>query len=105
MLSKKKPSDARSRRVTRVEPPVLEEAIVAAQGLTDDIESQIEIAAQLMGMPEEEVRPVVLKVSAQAPAPVRRPVQVSGRISLHERSEGPKVVVVERKRPRLVMPR
>lgn len=101
MLTKNRPSDTRSRRVTRVEPPVLEEAIVAAQGLTDDIESQIEIAAQLMGMPEEDVRPAVLKASV----PVRRPMQLSGRISLHERNEGPKVVVVERKRPRLVMPR
>jgi hypothetical protein len=101
MLAKKKSSDTRSRRVTRVEPPVLEEAIVAAQGLTDDIESQIEIASQLMGMPEDEVRPVVLKASV----PTRRPVQLSERISMHERSEGPKVVVVERKRPRLVMPR
>lgn len=101
MLAKKNSSDTRSRRVTRVEPPVLEEAIVAAQGLTDDVESQIEIAAQLMGMLEDEVRPAVLKASTSA----RRPMQLSGRIAMHERSEGPKVVVVERKRPRLVMPR
>jgi hypothetical protein len=101
MLAKKKSSDSRVRRVTRVEPPVLEEAIAAAQGLTDDVESQIEIAAQLMGLPEDEVRPVVMKASM----PVRRPVRLAERISIPERSEAPKVVVVERRRPRLVMPR
>jgi hypothetical protein len=101
MLAKKKSSESRNRRVTRVEPPVLEEAVAAAQGLTDDIESQIEIASQLMGLPEDEVRPVVLKTAAQP----RRPVRLSERLPMQERSEGPKVVVVERKRPRLVMPR
>jgi hypothetical protein len=37
------------RRRTRHDPPALEEAIAAAQGLTGQIESQIEIAAQLIG--------------------------------------------------------
>jgi hypothetical protein len=101
MLAKKKSSEAQNRRVTRVDPPALEEAIAAAQGLTDDIESQIEIAAQLMGMSEDEVRPVVLK----APVPARRPMRLAERTFTPEHHEGPKVVVVERKRPRLVMPR
>ena len=103
MLPKKKTSENHGRRVTRIEPPVLEEAVAAAQGLTDDIESQIEIASQLMGMSQDDVRPVVLKASPLAP--IRRPVRLPERFSMHERSEGPKVVVVERKRPRLVMPR
>jgi hypothetical protein len=101
MLSKKKSPESRQRRVTRVEPPVLEEAIAAAQGLTDDIDSQVEIAAQLMGMPENEVRPVVLKTPAQP----RRPERLAERMIMPERHDGPKVVVVERKRPRLAMPR
>ena len=101
--NKKRTSESYGRRVTRIEPPVLEEAVAAAQGLTDDIESQIEIASQLMGMPEDEVRPVVMKASPLAP--IRRPVRLPERFSMHERSEGPKVVVVERRRPRLVMPR
>ncbi|MBA1156975.1 hypothetical protein [Microvirga mediterraneensis] len=101
MLAKKRSSEGRNRRVTRVEPPVLEEAIIAAQGLTDDIESQVEIAAQLMGLPEDEVRPVVLK---SAPLP-RRSERLPERVLMPERADGPKVVVVERKRPRLVMPR
>ncbi len=99
MPAKKNSSAVQSRRVTRVEPPALEEAVAAAQGLTDDIESQVEIASQLMGLPEDEVRPVVLKTAPRAP--VRRPE----RFSPFERSEGPKVVVVERKRPRLAIPR
>ncbi len=103
MLAKKKSSEVQNRRVTRVDPPALEEAIVAAQGLTDDVESQIEIAAQLMGMPEDEVRPAVMKAAASAPA--RRPMHLADRFSMADRNEGPKVVVVERKRPRLVMPR
>ena len=101
MLAKKNSCESSNRRVTRVEPPVLEEAVVAAQGLTDDIESQVEIAAQLMGLSHDEVRPVVLRSASQ----IRRPERLPERFPMHERSEGPKVVVVERKRPRLVMPR
>jgi len=103
MLAKKKASETQNRRVTRVDPPALEEAIAAAQGLTDDVESQVEIAAQLMGMSEDEVRPVVMKAAVSAP--VRRPMRLADRFSIPERNESPKVVVVERKRPRLVMPR
>ncbi|MBB4041523.1 hypothetical protein GGR34_003200 [Microvirga flocculans] len=103
MQAKKKKSESHGRRVTRVEPPVLQEAIEAARGLTDDIECQIEIAAQLMGIPEDEVRPVVLQTSMAQPT--RQPLRLAERISFSDRSEGPKVVVVERKRPRLVMPR
>ena len=37
----------------RHEPPTLEDAIYAAQGLTQDVEQQIEFAADLMHMPAE----------------------------------------------------
>lgn len=98
MLVKKNSPEVRTRRVTtRIEPPALEEAIAAAQGLTDDIESQIEIASQLMGLPADEVRPVAMRFTA----PLRQPQ----RPSVPVRSEGPKVVVVERRRPRLALPR
>ena len=43
--------------------PTLQEAVFAAKGITDDIKSQIEIAAELMGMTPEEVRPEVMKSS------------------------------------------
>ncbi len=49
----------------RREPPTVDEAIVAAQGLTDKFEQQVEIAAELMGIPEDEVRPLVQAASAR----------------------------------------
>ena len=48
-------------RRVRYDPPTLEEAIAAAQGLSDQLHDQIEIAAGLMDMPIEEVRAEVLK--------------------------------------------
>jgi hypothetical protein len=59
------PAAWRHRR-TRYDPPGLDEAIAAAQGLTDGLESQIEIAAQLSGLPEDEVRSRVLMMRAQS---------------------------------------
>jgi len=97
MLETKKAQHRYGQRVTRFEPPSLEEAITAAQGLTDDTECQIEIAAQLMGLPEEEVRPVVLELSAKPRQPERPPV--ADRVL--DRGQGAKVIVVERRRPRL----
>ncbi len=64
-----------NRRRTRYDPPGLEEAITAAQGLTDQIESQIEIAAQLIGLPEDDVRPQVLAMKARHAHKVAAPVQ------------------------------
>ena len=63
MRSAPRPAARQPLRV-RHEPPVLEEAIAAAQDLTGDREQQIEIAAALMGMPAEEVRGAVLRLSA-----------------------------------------
>jgi len=51
----------------RHEPPTLEEAIYAAQGVTTDIEQQIELAADLMNMPAVEIRPHALKAAARPP--------------------------------------
>ena len=61
-----KPSAVRTS--LRFEPPTLEEAIYAAQGLTDDIDGQAEIAARLMGLPEPDVRVAILKTSPRRPA-------------------------------------
>lgn len=97
MLGTKKTPNRYGRRVTRIEPPSLEEAIAAAQGLTDNLDWQVEIASQLMGMAEDEVRPVALKLSAQPRQP-ERPA-IADRIL--DRGEGAKVIVVERRRPRL----
>jgi hypothetical protein len=95
MVEKQKAPAEWSRRRTRNDPPGLAEAIAAAQCLTDRIEGQIEIAAQLMGLPEDEVRPEVVKAAARAhdsrsqSAPVR-----NGRVQ---------TVVVERRSPRAML--
>lgn len=44
-----------SRRV-RYDPPTLAEAVAAAQGLTDDFDAQVGIAAELMGVSADAVR-------------------------------------------------
>lgn len=58
---------ARPAKVTKVlppprvrkEPPTIEEAIAAAQDLSDDRDQQIEIAAGFMGVSPDEVRPLM----------------------------------------------
>ena len=52
-------------RRVRHDPPTLQEAIVAASGLTDDLQEQAEIAASLMGLPADQVRAEVVKAAAQ----------------------------------------
>jgi hypothetical protein len=59
MMNRKKNLDPAKLR-TRHDPPTLEEAVFAAQGLTGDFDQQVLIAARLIGMPEHEVRPAVL---------------------------------------------
>ena len=49
------------RRVRR-DPPTIEEAVVAAQGLTPELKEQIEIVASLMEISAEEARGVVLRM-------------------------------------------
>jgi len=51
-----------TRRVRR-DPPTLDEAIFAAIGITDDQQSQAEIAAALMGLPLDTVLAEVKKQS------------------------------------------
>jgi hypothetical protein len=95
MIQKRKAPAEWSRRRTRNDPPVLDEAIAAAQCLTDRISDQIEIAAQLMGLPEDEVRPEVVKAAARA----RDSCSVSPP-SRHGRTQ---TVVVERRNPRAML--
>ena len=82
-------------RRVRYDPPTLEEAIAAAQGLSDQLHDQIEIAAGLMDMPVEEVRAEVLKSAPSRGA--ARILASSGREGmLHN-------VIVERKVSRRVV--
>jgi hypothetical protein len=50
-------------RRVRHDPPTLKEAIDAAQGLSDQLQDQIEIAASLMDLPVEAVRAEVIKAA------------------------------------------
>jgi hypothetical protein len=77
------------RYAVRVEPPTAEEAIAAAQDLTTDPTQQVEIAASLIGIPEEDIRPLLARVARQATR------QVTGGASRFG------TVVVERKSRRI----
>ncbi len=90
---------------TRYEPPTLEEAIFAAQGLTSDIEHQVAIARELTGEPEEEIR---IKLTRLRSEPVRsrqhqdRLVKVSPQTGgiAHRATAATQTVVVERRTQR-----
>jgi hypothetical protein len=82
-------------RRVRNDPPTLAEAIAAARGLTDDVKQQVEIAASLMDLSPDEVRPEVLKAAAATRKDVSEVAYVG-------RSGAPRTVVVERKPSRRV---
>jgi hypothetical protein len=78
-----------TRRVRR-DPPTLQEAIAAARGLTDDIHEQVEIAASLMELPQEQVKAELLKSGGQ-----RKDIRTVGVTA--GRPGAMRTVVVERK--------
>jgi len=79
------------RRRVRRDPPTVEEAVVAAQGLTEDPKEQIEIVASLMQLSVEEATGAVLRMGQ------RKDVS---RITIAGRASSPRAVVVERRAPR-----
>ncbi len=79
-------------RRVRHDPPTLKEAIIAAQGLSDQLQDQIEIAAGLMDLPIEAVRAEVLKA-----APSRGAARI---LAPNSREGAPRSVIVERKAAR-----
>jgi hypothetical protein len=86
-------------RRVRQEMPTLEEAIAAARGLTDEVQAQVEIAASLMDMPEDEVRKALTKIKP----PRRR--DVSATFAFAGRRGAERSVVVERKPTRRIAAR
>jgi len=82
------------RRRVRRDPPTLEEAAVAAQGLTTDPNEQVEIVASLMEVPPEEARAAVLRLGK------RREVE---RVTVTGRIGAPRAVVVEKRTPRFAV--
>jgi hypothetical protein len=90
---KKKSSGVRTS--LRFDSPTLEEGIFAAQGLTDVVDGQAEIAARLMGLPEAEVRATILKAATARPRmSIRPPAQARF-------AAGRQPVVVARRAPRV----
>ena len=85
----------------RREPPTIPEAVAAAQDLADDLEHQVEIAAGLIGLPADEVRPHVL--AAAKAKPERAPERI---LTTGSPNRAPRTVIVERRtRPPVVVER
>jgi len=78
------------RRVRR-DPPTVEDAVRAAQGLTEEVGEQIDIVASLMEISVDEARGAVLRMAQRMD--VNR-VTIAGRVG------SPRAVVVERRAPR-----
>jgi hypothetical protein len=83
-------------RRVRHEAPTLDEAIAAAQGLSDELNEQAEIAASLIGLPHDQVRTELLKV-----VPPRKDVIKS--VVFTGPASAPRTIVVERKLARRVI--
>jgi hypothetical protein len=82
------------KRRVRVEPPTLEEAIFAAQGVTDDPQQQADFAADLTGMPSETILAQILKEARKAAR--------TGRVVAIPSTGSQRAVVVERKPSRII---
>jgi hypothetical protein len=87
------------RRRVRRDPPTVEEAVLAAQGLTEDLREQVEIVASLMSLPPEEARGAILRMGHG---------KAVSRVTIAGRGAGTtRAVVVERRTARrpVVQPR
>lgn len=82
------------RRRVRRDPPTVEEAVLAAQGLTDELSEQTDIVASLMQISAEEARTAVLRAGKRKD--VDR-ITVVGRASRAGQVASPRAVVVERR--------
>ncbi len=84
-------------RRVRQEEATIEEALAAAQGLSDDRDEQVEIASSLIGLPAEEIRAALLNLAPPRKTLTRSVISTS---TAPGASARPRVVVVESKRPR-----
>ena len=82
------------RRRVRRDPPTIEEAVTAAQGLTEELRERIEIVASLMEVPLEEARSAVLRMGQSKD--VNRVTITAGHGG---RTGDARAVVVERRTP------
>ena len=83
------------KRRVRKEPATLEDAIFAAQGLTDDLEAQVEIASSLIDLSRDEVRAALTK---------KAPIRINAsRIAATSQNGSKRAVIVERRPARKVI--
>jgi len=82
-------------RRVRLDLPTLDDAVLAAQGLTPDIEGQVEIVASLMPVSAQEARRAVLKLKRFGD---------DNRLTIPGRTGTVRAVVVERKSRRMAAP-
>ena len=89
-------------RRVRVEAPTLDEAIVAAQGLTDDVAEQAEIAAGLMGLPADEVSAELAKLGSGPSKTLK--LKPAPSVVFAGPAASPRSIVVERRPSRAIRP-
>ena len=82
------------RRRVRRDPPTIEDAVLAAQGLADDVDGQVEIVMSLMPVTAEQARGAVLRMGQR---------KDTSQFTITGRAGAPRTVVVERRAPRRVM--
>lgn len=84
------------RRRVRRDPPTVEDAVLAAQGLADDVDGQVEIVMSLMEVSADEARSAVLRLAQR---------KDTSNLTVASRTGVPRTVVVERRIVRRPMPR
>lgn len=84
------------RRVRR-DPPTVDEAVLAAQGMTEELSEQAEIVASLMQVSVEEARAAVLRLAKRKD--VDR-ITITSRAGRPGQAPMPRAVVVERRTSR-----
>jgi hypothetical protein len=60
-------------RRVRIDPPTLEEALYAAEGMTRNIQEQIHIAAELMHLPVDQVQAEGQRITRQKARTIQSP--------------------------------
>jgi hypothetical protein len=76
------------RRRVRRDPPTLEDAVLAAQGMSDEVDAQIEIVMSLMQVSADAARGAILKMGQR---------KETSRLTITGRAGAPRAVVVERR--------
>jgi hypothetical protein len=81
------------RRRVRRDPPTLDDAVLAAQGLAEDVDGQVEIVMSLMQVSAEAARGAVLRLGQR---------RDTTQFTITGRPGAPRTVVVERRAPRRI---